>query len=166
MHPYVLELWQAWCCDHFAGEPVPGTNHPLSAKVQSELPLTQLRSIASCPITGHQKGDQHLVLHCSPWGSCRPRWGHPPAFSSPSWTSQVTSAAPLKSLDRPPLDTLWCRSHIEVPKTAHSTQGGATPVQHRVGPSPPSLGETVPAVSAFPRTRDALVLDRFLQGWP
>ncbi|KAK4807096.1 hypothetical protein QYF61_018437 [Mycteria americana] len=49
----LLELRQAWCCDHFPGEPVPVTNHPLSEEpfpnVQSELPLRQLHSISSCP---------------------------------------------------------------------------------------------------------------------
>ncbi|KAK4806146.1 hypothetical protein QYF61_001069 [Mycteria americana] len=50
---------QAWCRDHFPGEPVPVTDHPLSEEpfpyVQSELPLTQLHSISPCPIAGHQR---------------------------------------------------------------------------------------------------------------
>lgn len=37
------ELWQAWCCDHFPEEPVPGTTYPHSEEtfpnVQFELPL-------------------------------------------------------------------------------------------------------------------------------
>ncbi|KAK4807107.1 hypothetical protein QYF61_018448 [Mycteria americana] len=50
---------KAWCRDHFPGEPVPVTDHPLSEEpfpnVQSELPLRQLHSISSCPIAGHQR---------------------------------------------------------------------------------------------------------------
>ncbi|KAK4806763.1 hypothetical protein QYF61_005559 [Mycteria americana] len=50
---------QAWCRDHFPGEPVPVIDHPLSEEpfpnVQSELPPTQLHSISSCPIAGHQR---------------------------------------------------------------------------------------------------------------
>ncbi|KAK4818862.1 hypothetical protein QYF61_020081 [Mycteria americana] len=55
----LLELWQAWCRDHFPGEPVPVTDHPPSEEpfpnVQSELPLMQLHSISSCPIADHQR---------------------------------------------------------------------------------------------------------------
>jgi len=47
----------AWCHDNFPGEPVPVTDHLLSEEpfpnVQSELPLTQLPIISSCPVTGH-----------------------------------------------------------------------------------------------------------------
>lgn len=38
----LLEFWQAWCCDHFPGEPVPVPDHHPSEEpfpnVQSELP--------------------------------------------------------------------------------------------------------------------------------
>ena len=52
----LLELWQAWCFDHF---PVPVTDHPLSEEpfpiVQPELPLIQFHSISLCPIAGQQR---------------------------------------------------------------------------------------------------------------
>lgn len=35
--------------------------------------------------------------HCPPWGRCRQWWGPPSAFSSASWTNQVTLASPCKS---------------------------------------------------------------------
>uniref|UniRef100_A0A8B9M0U9 Small nuclear ribonucleoprotein polypeptide C n=1 Tax=Accipiter nisus TaxID=211598 RepID=A0A8B9M0U9_9AVES len=45
----------AWSCDHFPGEPVPGTDHLLSDKpfpnVQFGLPLMQLHSISLCPFS-------------------------------------------------------------------------------------------------------------------
>lgn len=44
-----LELWQAWCRDHFPGETVPVTNHPLREELfsnaQSELELTYLEML-------------------------------------------------------------------------------------------------------------------------
>ena len=81
--------------------------------------------------------DQHLPLRCSPWGRCRLQWSCPSAFSSPSWTNQATLATPHKtclwdlspswspSSGHTPL-VWWC-PYIEVPKTTHSTRGGATP---------------------------------------
>jgi len=54
----LLKLWQAWCHDHFPGEAVPVTGHPLSedpfANIQSELLPRQLHSISSCPMAGNQ----------------------------------------------------------------------------------------------------------------
>lgn len=59
----------------------------------------------------------------------------------------VTSATPPKSClwDLSPSLScssghtlrVWCPLHIEVPKTTGSTQGGTTPVQCRLGKSPP-----------------------------
>ena len=49
----LLELRQAWCHDHFPGEPFPVTDHPLSKEpfpnVQSELHLTPSHAISLCP---------------------------------------------------------------------------------------------------------------------
>ena len=60
----LLELGQAWCHVHFPGDPVPVTGHPLSEEhfpnVQSELPLTELHSISSCLITGHQRAEINI----------------------------------------------------------------------------------------------------------
>ena len=66
------------------------------------------------------------------------------------WTSQVTSATPYKSCPRglSPSWSLssrhtlvvWCPSYAKVPKTAHSTRGGASAVQCRVGQSPVLTG--------------------------
>lgn len=55
-----LELWQAWCCDHFHRQPVPVTDHPLSEEpfpnAQSELPLTPLHCIfLHFLISAHQR---------------------------------------------------------------------------------------------------------------
>jgi len=85
-----------------------------------------------------------------PWASCRLQCGHPPAFSSPSWTNHLTSVArpkPCPLGHSPPWSPssghtliVWCLSYIEVPKITYSAQCGAAPVQHRVGQSPPSTG--------------------------
>ena len=142
----LLELWQAWCRDHLPGEPVPVTNHPLSEEpfpnVQSEFPLTQLRSYR----WSLERGDQHLPFRCPPWGSCRLQWGHTSVFSAPSWTNQVTSAILWKSCPRglspswSPFSghalIVWCPLYIEVPKPAHSSWGGAAPVQSGTTTSP------------------------------
>ncbi|KAJ7418363.1 hypothetical protein BTVI_29591 [Pitangus sulphuratus] len=51
----LLELRQAWCCDHFREEPVPVPNHPLSeepfSNIQPKPPLTSGHSLRS----GHQR---------------------------------------------------------------------------------------------------------------
>ena len=76
---------------------------------------------------------------------CRLWWGHSSAFSSLSWTNQVTSAGLQKSCIQG-LSPSWSfscghtlivcyPSSIEMPKTAHSTQGGAALVPCRVGQS-------------------------------
>ncbi|GAB0184693.1 hypothetical protein GRJ2_000934600 [Grus japonensis] len=55
----LLELSQARRCDHFPGEPVPVPNHPLSEEpfpdIQPKPPPSQLHSIPSGSITGHQR---------------------------------------------------------------------------------------------------------------
>lgn len=52
-------------CDCFPGEPVPVTSHSLSEEpflnIKPKLPLMQFHSVSSCPIAGHQRGDQHLL---------------------------------------------------------------------------------------------------------
>lgn len=54
----LLELCQAWHCDHFPEEPVPVPRHPLGENpfcdIQSKPPLTQVHSISLSPITGHE----------------------------------------------------------------------------------------------------------------
>ena len=52
----LLKFRQAWCSDYFTGEPVPVCNHPLSEEplpdVHPKLPLPQLNTIPTGPITG------------------------------------------------------------------------------------------------------------------
>lgn len=95
----LLEFWQVWCHDHFSGESVLVINHSLSEElfpyVQSEIPPMQFHSISSCPVVGHQREMNTFpstaleeVSDCDKVP--------PSSFSSPTWTNQVTSAAPLK----------------------------------------------------------------------
>lgn len=55
----LLDLWQAWCHDHFPEEFVPGVNHYLHDEpfpnVQSELLLMQLDSMVGCSVTSKYK---------------------------------------------------------------------------------------------------------------
>ncbi|KAK4825531.1 LOW QUALITY PROTEIN: hypothetical protein QYF61_000108 [Mycteria americana] len=61
----------AWCCDQFPGEPVAVTDHPLSEEpfpnALSELALTQLHSISSCPIAGHQREEISTSPSAAPY---------------------------------------------------------------------------------------------------
>ena len=130
-----VELWQAWCHDHIPGEPVPVTDHPLSEEpfpnVQSELPLMQFHSISSCPAADHQRREIS-VRRCRLW------WGHPSAFSAPSWTNQAASVATRKSCSRDISPSwspssghtliIWCPSYIGHPKL-HTREVGL----HRCG---------------------------------
>ena len=151
----LLELWQAWCRNQSPGEPIPVTDHPLSEEpfpnVQSELPLTQLHSLSPCHASGHQREEISTSTSTSPleedvdcdditplpsllqaeqtkWPSAAPCRSCPWEFS-PSWSP--SSGHTL---------IVWCPSHNEAPKTTHSTQGGAAPVQWRVRQSPPLTG--------------------------
>ena len=111
-----------------------------------------------------ERGDQHFPICCPPWGSCRHQGGHASAFSSLSWTSQVTSATTSKSCPQD-LSPLWLPSsghtlivwcpYIEEPKTTHSTQGGAAPVWCRVGQSQLAM-----LCLMHPRTQLALLAAR------
>lgn len=52
----LLAFCQAWCCDHFPGEPVPVPKHPLGKKpfpdIQPKPTLTQLHALSLGPVTG------------------------------------------------------------------------------------------------------------------
>ncbi|KAJ7411709.1 hypothetical protein BTVI_48722 [Pitangus sulphuratus] len=54
----LLELCQAWCSDHFPGEPVPVLKHPLGEKpspdIQTKPPLTQIHVVSLSPVTSYE----------------------------------------------------------------------------------------------------------------
>lgn len=51
----LLELCQAWCCDHCSGQPVPVSDHPLDEEpfpdMQPKHPLMQFQAIPLGPVT-------------------------------------------------------------------------------------------------------------------
>ncbi|KAJ7402028.1 hypothetical protein BTVI_90243 [Pitangus sulphuratus] len=55
----LLDLWVAWCCYHFLGEPVPKPNHSLGEEalpnIQPKPLLTQLLAVVLGIVTGHRR---------------------------------------------------------------------------------------------------------------
>ena len=128
------ELWQAGCPDHFLGEPVPGTGHPLREEpflqsLPTEVPSNPEHSVilwfmAHCPSPdaaafpflvsccwSPERGDQQLPLRCPLWGSCRLRWGH--SLQLVSYPSIAGQTAPYLILFPPEfLTSLFGSSYL------------------------------------------------------
>lgn len=93
-----------------------------------------------------EQRDQHSPCCNLLPGSCRERWGFPPTFHSPGYTSPPPSATPHNShFLLPPASLLFsvhgwsapCPSCSEGPKTKPNTQDVVSPVLHGRGRSYP-----------------------------
>ncbi|KAJ7402779.1 hypothetical protein BTVI_83504 [Pitangus sulphuratus] len=134
----LLELCQAWRCDHFPGESVPVANHPLHeepfSNIQPKPSLTQLQTIPSGPVTGHYREEisaypssssQEKVADCNEVSPQSPllqaEQTKCPQLFLITASPQGPSPSSLPSFGHP-LRASYL-SYIVVPKTVHHIQG-------------------------------------------
>lgn len=76
-------LWQTWCHDHFPGEAVPVTDHPLTEEplpnVQPQVPLMQLHSVSLHLVTVCQRemSSSHSLISVKDAKDCNVVTHHP-----------------------------------------------------------------------------------------
>lgn len=106
-HPHVFWTLPGWWLDQFLGKPIPTPEHYFSEEnfpnTQSKLPLVELETISSCPITCYLGEDTDPPYYNLLSWRCGERKGLLWASLSPGWTPSIKLVSRLWTQS-----AFWC----------------------------------------------------------